>query len=130
MVNFGILLFLLQRFLYLPIRKLLEERQGVIEKGLDDAAKAAEQLDHIESQRNISLKEASHKADLIIKDAKENALRQEKEMISKAKMKEDQILKEANEKAIRQKDDILNSSKEEIARMVVLGAKKVIEDEK
>lgn len=128
--NFAVLLFLLQKFLYVPVRKLLDKRQKEIEKGLDDAKKATEQLDHIESQKEIVLREANTKSDQILKNSKEKALSLEKAILAKAKFKEDQILKEANDKALKEKEDLLNSSREEIAKMVVLGAKKVIEDEK
>ena len=47
LVNFGIVFFVLKKFAFSPIQKLLKERQSKIEKGLDDAARSASELSRI-----------------------------------------------------------------------------------
>ena len=44
LVNFGIVFFVLKKFAFSPIQKLLKERQSKIEKGLNDATRSASEL--------------------------------------------------------------------------------------
>jgi F-type H+-transporting ATPase subunit b len=43
-INFGLVVFLLSKFLYKPILNVIEERRKIITKGLDDAKLAEQNL--------------------------------------------------------------------------------------
>ena len=48
LVNFFILLYVLKRFAYKPVLKILEDRERKIEKGLKDAQSAEKRLHEME----------------------------------------------------------------------------------
>jgi len=50
-VNFGVLLLVLWYFLYKPVLKMLDERRGKIQKGVEDAENAEIRLTEIEGER-------------------------------------------------------------------------------
>lgn len=68
-VNFLILLFLLNKFLYKPILKILEQRRQKIAQGLEDSAKIASELQKIEEMRDQKIDEAMTEAKTLILDA-------------------------------------------------------------
>ena len=55
-INFAILLFILKKFLYEPIAKMMEERKAKIKQGLDDAEKAKKTLLEADSKKILILK--------------------------------------------------------------------------
>ena len=83
-VNFLLLLFILKRFLYKPILKVLQIRQQKIKDSLKNAAEIEKRLNAIAEEREKKLHEAGDAAQKIIDHAAKNA---------------DQIIKEARESA-------------------------------
>ena len=60
-INFLILIFVLRRFLYKPLIKFLDKRKDIIEKGLNDAQKAKEELSKIQTIKEEKIIEVSKK---------------------------------------------------------------------
>ena len=95
-INFAILLFILKKFLYEPIAKIMEERKAKIKQGLDDAENAKKTLIEADNQKTLILKEAKVDADKILDNTKksseilkqkssEDAKRQATEIVDNAK---------------------------------------------
>ena len=95
-INFAILLFILKKFLYEPIAKIMEERKTKIKQGLDDAENAKKTLIEADNQKLLILKEAKVDADKILDNTKksseilkqkssEDAKRQATEIVDNAK---------------------------------------------
>jgi F-type H+-transporting ATPase subunit b len=106
-VNFGVLLFLLHRFLYRPVIRIMNERQAKIEKGMEDAKRAAGELTEASAKREEIL--AQTKAES--KEILDNAL------TAAGKIK-DTIQKEAEEKAKAIVAQALAQSEEEKKKMM------------
>ena len=68
-VNFLIILFLLNKFFFGKIGKTLNERQGIIEHGLNQAREAEIKLAHAEEEKGSILKSAHKEKDTIITNA-------------------------------------------------------------
>ena len=82
--NLLILFFIIKKFLYKPVRKMLAERQAAVDKvysEADDALRSAEQDRLTYSQK---LEQADSECDALLKSAKENADRRGSEIISDA----------------------------------------------
>jgi F-type H+-transporting ATPase subunit b len=58
LINFLVLLILLTKLLHKPLKKLMESRQREIAEGLENAAKAREQLEQAEAERQEMLAKA------------------------------------------------------------------------
>lgn len=84
-INFSVILFVLRKFAYQPILKMLRERREGIEKGVEMRAEAEKNLKNSDEMRNRTLQQAHAEALGIVNRA---------EMIGKEK--QDQILKETD----------------------------------
>lgn len=96
-VNFLILVYLLNRFLYKPVISVLKTRQEKIEKGLEDAKKGEELLEKAKIEYQQTLKQATDEAQKIYNDARENAEELKRLFGEQSKRQKDQILKEGRE---------------------------------
>ncbi len=94
-INFLILAFIFQKFLYKPILKALKDRQETIKKGLDDAEKATIALDEASAQKDEILRKATLEAEKIIEETKKSAEELREELTSKSKAEADRIISEA-----------------------------------
>ncbi len=128
--NFGILLLALWYFLYRPVVGILEKRKALIEEGVLDARKAKEEKEKVLADKESVLVEATRDAGILIDRAKERATEKENTLLIAAEEKSKRILDEAHAKAEEEKRVILESGKAEIARMVVLGAEKILRENK
>ena len=94
--NLLILFFIIKKFLYKPVRKMLAERQAAVDKvysEADEALRSAEQDRLTYSQK---LEHADSECDALLKSAKENADRRGSEIISDAQSQAADIMRRAN----------------------------------
>lgn len=94
-VNFFILLFVLWRFAYRPILKIMKERKREIEKGLEFTEKAEEELQKTEAVREETLKKARAEALTIVSRAEDLGKRRKEEMVGEASKKAEAVLDDA-----------------------------------
>jgi len=128
-VNFLILLFLLQRFAYKPIIKMLDERREKIEKGLSDADKAKIELSKAEEESERIREKAFKEANEILENAKKASNLKAEETIKKAAQQADKIRSHAAEEALLAKDKAMTSAKLELSDLFVLGLQKIVGNE-
>lgn len=83
-VNFTILLFLLRKYLYRPILKVLEQRAKKIHEGLEAAEKSIEEGEKLEKQKKKILLEAEKSASEILEGARLRAKKFESQLSEKA----------------------------------------------
>ena len=95
LLNLVILFLLVKKFLYKPVKKMLEERQSNIDKQYSDAeeAKAKALEDKLAYEEKLSA--ASIEADGIVQSAVDTAKAREKEILSDAKRKAEGIVAKA-----------------------------------
>ena len=74
--NFGLLLLALWWFLYRPVLGMLDERRGVIEKGVKDAAAAGEMLARADGEGKEIVTKASQAAEALAATARATSLGQ------------------------------------------------------
>ncbi|MBI2334577.1 F0F1 ATP synthase subunit B [Candidatus Daviesbacteria bacterium] len=94
-VNFFILLFILKRFLYKPVLKVLEERKKRIEESLKQAEEIEKKLQATEEQSEKIIAKSLQQAQKILDETKQAAAR----MLEGAKETSAEIISDANVKA-------------------------------
>lgn len=99
-INFIILLLVLNHFLYQPILSILRSREEKIKKSLDDSKKIEEELLKIAKEREESLKNARVEAKEIIQVATSTASAQKEEILTVAKQEAEAILAKAQKQNI------------------------------
>lgn len=125
-INFLVLLFVLHRFAYKPVLKMLESRTKKIEKGLQDAEDAHKKLAEISEKEKEILKKASVAAQAVVAKAEEIAKKNKEEIMAEAKSQSDKILKDAEKKIEEEKNKMMAEVKGEIAGLVVAATEKLI----
>lgn len=129
LVNFGILLFLLNRFLYKPVVSMLEGREEKINQGLKDAEEASKKLAEASNDSKKIQEKAYADAQDILKNAKEAASAEATEIVSKANNQADRTMKNAKEEASSLKDKTILEAKKEISDVVILALDKIVDKE-
>src|SRR3990167_6130351 len=94
-VNFLILLFVLTKFVYKPLMKMVEERRKKIELGIKGGEKAEQIIKQAEEEKTGIIKEADIQAIGIISEAEKTAQKHAQEITHQADMKSQQALREA-----------------------------------
>src|SRR3989338_1873839 len=84
-VNFAILVFLLQKLLYKPVLKILEERRKKVEEGIELSAKAKEELQNAQNESATIIKKASLEAVNILNEAKKEASLEKQKIVESGK---------------------------------------------
>ncbi len=94
-INFFILLFLLQRFAYKPIMRLLKDRKREIEKGLEYTEQAREELKRTDVRREETLQKARQDALGIVTEAETVGKKKKEEIIQEANKKVEGVVHDA-----------------------------------
>ncbi|EKE11158.1 MAG: hypothetical protein ACD_15C00133G0009 [uncultured bacterium] len=127
-INFLILLFVLHKFAYGPVVKMLETRTKKIEKGLKDAQESQKKLEEISEKEQAVLVEARKQAQEIIKKSEESAILQAQEIVVSAKKQSQKILETAQKQIEQEKVKILAEVKAEVTGLVVMATEKIINE--
>ena len=125
MVNFAIILFILWKFAYRPVLKILEERRQKVAEAMINAQKAREELARTEAQRQQVLAETNAQANKLIEEARAAAARVREEETQKAIKEAEQIVSKAREAAALERVRMLADVKRELGRLVVATTSKV-----
>jgi len=125
MVNFGIVLFILWKFAYRPVLKVLEERRQKVSEAMVNAEKAREELARTEAQRQQVLAETNAQANKLIEEAREAAAKLREQETQKAIREAEQIVTKAREAAALERARMLADVKRELGRLVVATTSKV-----
>ena len=126
MVNFAIALFILWYFLYTPLISLLDKRQTMIEESVRKASEVDAAHAKTEEDRKSVLTEANSEADGIIARAREHAKKEEHSIVGEAHNRSEQIIDEARARSEEDRRRVLSSADQEIAKLAVLAAEKVL----
>ena len=128
LLSFGIVVFVLTKFAWKPILSALKQREKSIEKSLNAAEKAREEMAQIEfgnekitalakMERDNMLKEAKEVKEKIIEEAKEQA---QKEAA--------QIIDNAVKSVEKEKNEAVNQIKDQIAQLSVSIAEQILKE--
>jgi F-type H+-transporting ATPase subunit b len=128
LVNFAIVLFVLKRYAYGPVLKMMEERSDKIEKGIADAENAGKKLTEITEKEKEVLVEARKQAQEIIAKAEATAIKSKEEIIVEAKSQSEKILADSAKKIEQEKNQMMQEVKGQIAELVIAATGKVIDE--
>jgi len=127
--NFLVVMFILWKFAYPPILKMLGDRQNQIEEGLRCSDEAKKSLGNAESEAKEIRDKAYAEAEEIVKNAKAQASAEGSEILKKTNDQADRVLNSAKEEAAGLKEKTLKEAKSEIANVVTLALDKIIGEE-
>lgn len=126
-VVFVVLLYLLKKVAWGPLLNALEARQERIQKSLDDAQKAQQELERLNRESADILKKAHAEADSIISKSYSEAEKLKDEMKQKAREEAEVIIRDARSQIETETGKALRQIRGEIADMSVMIASKLIQ---
>lgn len=118
-VSFCIVCFLLHRYAYKPVLKMLEDRRRQIEQGIANTEKIKTELARTEEQRHETMLRADAEATKLIEEAHAAAARVQAQETQKAIASAEQIILKAREAAAQEHDRMLEELKREVGHLVV-----------
>jgi len=125
-VNFVIVLFLLNKFVFKKLIKHLEDRKQRIEQGLELTEKVEKEMGRIEDARHRELEKARSKGEAVLAEARSTASSHEKEALAMTRAEAEKMLLQAQAEAEKKKFDVIKRSKDEINQIAILMAEKVL----
>lgn len=129
LANLLLIFLIAKRFLYKPVRKMLDERQAAIEGDYSAAREAKEAALADQKTYEERLKTAKNEAEAIIHSAVETANARERELMDEAKKKADGIVRQAELSAEQERRKAEESIKEEIVSVSSMLTEKLLERE-
>jgi len=122
-VNFLILLFLLKKFLYGPILKVLQKRKDVIAESLKNAREIEERLKKLELEEEKRILKASEESQKILKEASDLRVVLLEEAKKEAEGVARKIAQEEQGRQQMERDRMMQEIQENLAELVAKGLK-------
>lgn len=129
LLNLFLQMWLIKKFLFKPIRNILEKRKALAEAQLTDAAKAREEAEAMKAEYEQNLAEAHEKANSIVANAQKTATQKSEEILKEASEAAVSMKVKAEKDIEQEKRKAVNEIKDEIGDMAMEIAGKVIERE-
>jgi F-type H+-transporting ATPase subunit b len=129
LVNFLLLLFLLQRFLYKPILTALANRTARIQESIENAEQVKQQLSRAQQDYDAQMSRARQEAAQIMAQANERAQVQAREVLANAQAEAERIKAEAQQQAQQEREQLLRGLQGQLANLVTQTASTVIGQE-
>lgn len=126
-VNFLILLVILNKFAYKPIIKMLDDRKKSIEDSLTQAEKAKDDAEKLQKEYQTQLMEAKKEAQEIMEKATKLGEQMREEIVANAQSEANKAIQRAQEEINREKEKAVATLRDEVANLAVLAAGKVLD---
>jgi F-type H+-transporting ATPase subunit b len=128
-INFLLLLFLLNRFLFKPLLARMDERSAKIEKGLEDAETAARDRELARAEREAAVSEARKEAAAMLARANKIAEDTRNEILGEARAEAEKVTVRAREEIQAEKERAMAELRAEVADLALAAAGKLIRSE-
>lgn len=127
-VNFVVLVWLLQRFLYMPVQKIIETRRQADARGLADAeqAKAGAEAEKQRYEAKLATIEADRLQ--VLADAHASVEQERQRLLDIARQDATKFLHEARTAATKERAETLQAMRADVADLSVVMAKTVLKD--
>ncbi len=126
MLNFGIVLLALNYFLYKPVFAMLEKRQALVAKGVEDAKEAEIILQGADAKAEASIQTADEEAARVVAHAREVATAEKQRLVKESEERAAAIARDAEARANETLERARKESEKEVARLAVLAAEKIM----
>lgn len=125
-INLLVLYILMKLFLFKPVHKILEERQGIVDKNLADADAAKASALALEQQHSQALEGIDQERKTVLDQARKEASQEYERIVADANHQAQNVIEDAKIEAEKQKANILRKAQNEITDMVVAATARVV----
>ena len=117
-LNFVLLLIVLDKLLFKPMKKFLNDRQQEVTKEMTDARINREEADKLLKQRDEELKSSSEEIRTLTKQAKKEAEKHSEDILKEAKIRERVILQESEQQIELRKSEAFKEIEADVINLV------------
>lgn len=129
LLNTLLLLYVATKFLFVPVKNMIDSRQKEIDDMYDEAGKARQEAAALQEDYRQKLSCAQQTSEQIIRDATVRGQAREEEIIRKANQDAAAIMDKANADIAMEKKKAINDAKNEISDIALAIAGKVVSRE-
>ncbi|MEO2185212.1 MAG: F0F1 ATP synthase subunit B [bacterium] len=126
-LTFLLLVFVLAKFAWKPLLKMLQDREDMIRSSLEDAEKAKSELERLNEESEAIMAKARSEAQSILADGKAAAEKVKDGIIAKSKEQANKIREDAGNQIQVEKDKAISEIKEEVVNLTLSVAEKLIQ---
>lgn len=125
-LTFLTVLFILAKFAWKPILKMIKDREKSIEDALQSAENAKAEMNNLKAENEKILQQARNERDQMLKEAREMREKMIAESKSTAKAEGDKLLAQAREAIQNEKMAAVTELKNQVAQLSIDIAEKII----
>jgi len=128
-INLLVLYFLMRKFLFGRVNKIIDARKTLIDKQFSDAKEAQENVDAMKTEYENKLAEAREEGSKIVAEARVKAKEESERLLAAADEDLARKRSAAEEELKVERANAMREMKKEIASLVVDAAAKVVDDQ-
>ena len=117
-LNFILLLIVLNKLLYKPIKKFLKERESKIASDMDNAELSKQKAAEIVLEKEDDLKKSAEEIRKMKQSARRDAEKQASEIVHEAKEKEKKIISETEDQLQHEKKKVMHEIESDLSVMI------------
>ena len=126
-INLLILYLLFKKFLFVPIKNMIDARQQEIDDMYSDADSARKSAEELKVEYEEKMSHAEEESEQIVKTAVRRAQLKEEEILKEANRQAERTMERAHEQIELEKKQALNDVKDQVSSMAIGIASAVIE---
>ena len=126
-LNFLFLVFILAKFAYKPLLKVMDDRKNKIAGDLASAENAKEEAEKVKAEYQAKLTAARQEAQEIVENARKTAKVAHDKIIAETKAEQDQVIASAKEAIEREKQQALGAIRAQVINLSLIAASKIVE---
>lgn len=127
LVNFGIVLLVLWKWVFTPVTRALQKRTARIEASLQHAEQVAKDKEQFEVWRKDEIAKTRKEASDIITKAQDEAEQVKKLLTEQARAEQEQIVVKAKAEIAQETEKSLRDAKKQLADIVIQATEKILQ---
>jgi F-type H+-transporting ATPase subunit b len=126
LVLFGLFAWVLSKYAWGPLLKIVDEREKAIREHVEGAEKAAAEAKALLTQHQEMLRAAGRERDAILQEAMKEAEQVRGEAVGKARTEADHVVARAREQMQREKEQAIVELRAQVADIAVEAASRIV----
>lgn len=127
-VNFLIIVVVLNVLLYKPILTMLEKRKKEIKEGLEYTEKMRIEFENMEQKKEKILADSRKEGQRIIEEARTKGKSEEKLILEEAKREADEIVEKGKKVVLQERDGMQKSIRKDSVKLALLITKRLLSE--
>jgi len=125
-VAFGLLLFVMSKYVFPILIQNIKDREKAISDAVDNAEEIKKRLDKIEEEHSEIISRSKKESDKILRDTREQSEKLKKELLHKAEAEANEIIEEAKNRIDEERNIAVEEIKKEMATLICEITEKVV----